>query len=289
MQLERARPIGAMLAQRQRLLSSIQAQIAADPGAGEAAEQARAAAAARARLARQAALLKRAGSGRAGRCCGRGAAHDAPWCAVDHVLATTTVVTTTTAPATTTASASPTPAPVIPGGHRGGRSRSRIRCSVSVGRRGRPTGFDCSGLVLTSTPRSGSSLPHFAAAPVRSASPVAQDRASARRPRLLRRPRARRDLHRRRGSSCMRRTPATPSRPPRRPSSPAVTSAPANLIREATDLVPCASDEFLSKGTASNTNLVRLRRQPVHFAARTHSSSTAARSSPRAASSTYRW
>ena len=77
------------------------------------------------------------------------------------------------------------------------RSRSATWACRTAGAAPRPSGFDCSGLVMYVYAQLGISLPHFAAAQYGDRLAGLPRPAPARRPRLLRRAEPRRDLHRR--------------------------------------------------------------------------------------------
>ena len=154
--------IGAMLAKRRQLLSSIQSQIV-QIKAREAAQQARAAAAARARLARQEALLREEAAQRA----------KVAVTAKPETTATTTTTpaapspsATTTTSATTTASTPTTPASgPVSGGHPQAASIAMQYLGIKYqwGGASPDGGFDCSGLVMYVYAQLGVQLPHFAA------------------------------------------------------------------------------------------------------------------------------
>ena len=170
--------IGAMIAKRRRLLSSIKSEIAVIQ-AREAEQQARAAAAARARLARQEALLRQQAAERAKAAAAAAARQkDAPPATTTAPAASapTTTASTTTVPATTTAAASPTPQPVS-GGHPQAASIALQYLGVPYqwGGASPGTGFDCSGLVMYVYAQLGVQLPHFAAGQYSYGSPVARD------------------------------------------------------------------------------------------------------------------
>ncbi len=172
--------IGAMLAKRKRLLSSIQSEIAVIQ-AREAAQQARAAAAARARLAREAAQIREQAAERAKAAAAAAAAarhKDAPAAQTTTAPATTTEPSTTTDPAatTTTGTASPAPPPV-PGGHPQAASIALRYLGVRYqwGGASPGTGFDCSGLVMYVFAQLGVQLPHFAAGQYSYGSAVPRD------------------------------------------------------------------------------------------------------------------
>ena len=161
--------IGAMLAQRRRLLSSIHSQIA-QIQAQQAARQAAAAAAARARLAREAALLKQQAAQRAQAAAAAQAAHNAA------SPTTTTAPAATPAPAVITPATTSTPAP-ISGGHPEAASIALQYLGIPYqwGGGSPDTGFDCSGLVMYVYAQLGVQLPHFAAGQYGYGSPVGRD------------------------------------------------------------------------------------------------------------------
>jgi cell wall-associated NlpC family hydrolase len=172
--------IGAMLAQRQRLLSSIHSQIA-QIQAREAAQQAAAAAAARARVARQVELLKQQAAQRA-----RAAAAAQKAAQPTTTAATTTTPaaqTATTDPAATTTPVAPAPAapavtpPTVGGGHPEAASIALQYVGIKYlwGGGSPDTGFDCSGLVMYVFAQLGVQLPHFAAGQYGYGTPVARD------------------------------------------------------------------------------------------------------------------
>jgi cell wall-associated NlpC family hydrolase len=175
--------IGAMLAKRRQLLSSIQSQIV-EMKAQEAAQQARAAAAARARLARQEAQLREEAAQRAKDAAAAAAAAAAQ--AKPSPTANTTPVappaaaTTTTSVTTTTAATAPTTTPtVVPvsGGHPEAASIALKYLGIPYqwGGASPGTGFDCSGLVMYVFAQLGVQLPHFAAGQYGYGSPVSRD------------------------------------------------------------------------------------------------------------------
>jgi cell wall-associated NlpC family hydrolase len=153
--------IGAMLAKRRQLLSSIQSQIV-QIKAQEAAQQARAAAAARARLARQEAQLREEAAQRA-----KVAAAATP----KTPPATTTGPTTPSPAATTTSATTTAPVPTTPasvpasGGHPQAASIALQYLGIKYqwGGASPDGGFDCSGLVMYVYAQLGVQLPHFAA------------------------------------------------------------------------------------------------------------------------------
>ncbi|HEX4525110.1 MAG TPA: C40 family peptidase [Gaiellaceae bacterium] len=162
--------IGAMLAQRRRLLSSIQSQIA-QIQAREAAQQAAAAAAARARLAREAALLKQQAAQRARAAAAAQAVHQAAAPTTSTAPAATTTAPLAIAPATTS-----TPPP-LSGGHPEAASIALQYLGIPYqwGGASPDTGFDCSGLVMYVYAQLGVQLPHFAAGQYGYGSPVGRD------------------------------------------------------------------------------------------------------------------
>ncbi len=175
--------IGAMLAKRRQLLSSIQSQIV-QMKAQEAAEQARAAAAARARLARQEALLREEAAQRAKDAADAAAAAAAqakPTPTANTTPATTPAAATTTAPSVTTTTATPpTTAPAavpVSGGHPEAASIALKYLGIPYqwGGASPGTGFDCSGLVMYVFAQLGVQLPHFAAGQYGYGSPVSRD------------------------------------------------------------------------------------------------------------------
>jgi cell wall-associated NlpC family hydrolase len=178
------RRIGDMLAERQRLLASVQSEVV-KLKADEARRQARLAAEAKARLAAEQARLKQETAQRAS------AARAAKEAAVAKTPATpkapptpttTTAATTTTQaappPQTTTAPApAPTPAPAGPAGpgHPEAATIALRYLGVPyVWGGASPSGFDCSGLVMYVYAQIGISLPHFAAAQYALGTPVAR-------------------------------------------------------------------------------------------------------------------
>ncbi len=177
--------IGAMLAKRRQLLSSIQSEIV-QMKAQEAAQQARAAAAARARLARQEAQLRAEAAQRAedaAAAAAAAAARTKPSPAASTTPAAPTPATTTasstTTSSTTTAATAPTPPPSAPvsGGHPAAASIALRYLGIPYqwGGASPSTGFDCSGLVMYVYAQLGVQLPHFAAGQYGFGSPVPRD------------------------------------------------------------------------------------------------------------------
>jgi cell wall-associated NlpC family hydrolase len=191
---ERAQ-IGAMLAQRKRLLASVQSEVA-KLQAEEARRQAELAAQARARLAAEQAAQRAAAERQreqaAAAAKAQAAAANAPATTTTAPAATTTAAAdppppTTTAPAATTTSAPPppttttTPAPTPSGSPGAGHPEA---ATIALRYLGIPylwggaspsTGFDCSGLVMYVYAQLGISLPHFAAAQYAMGKPVSRD------------------------------------------------------------------------------------------------------------------
>ncbi len=169
--------IGAMLATRRRLLSSIQSEIV-QIQAREAAQQARAAAAARARLAAQEALLKEQAAARDRAAAARQKAAEPPTANAPAATPTQTAPTTsvgTATTATTTAPSTPASQPVS-GGHPEAASIALQELGVPYqwGGGSPATGFDCSGLVMWVYAQLGVQLPHFAAGQYGYGSPVSR-------------------------------------------------------------------------------------------------------------------
>ena len=171
--------IGAMLAKRRALLSSIQSEIV-QMKAQEAAQQARAAAAARARLARQEALLRAEAAQQAKQAAAAQAKTAAPPTTTTVAPDTTTaptstdVTTTTAAPPTTPTTTTSTP---VSGGHPEAASIALQYLGIRYqwGGASPGTGFDCSGLVMYVYAQLGVQLPHFAAGQYGLGSAVSRD------------------------------------------------------------------------------------------------------------------
>ncbi len=166
--------IGALLAKRRQLLSSIQSEIV-QMKAQEAAQQARAAAAARARLARQEALLRAEAVQRA-KVAAAAKPKTAP--ATTTPAGTATAVPTTTGVTTTAPTTPTTPASApVSGGHPQAASIALQYLGIKYqwGGASPDGGFDCSGLVMYVYAQIGVQLPHFAAGQYGYGSAVSRD------------------------------------------------------------------------------------------------------------------
>ena len=173
------RQIGAMLAQRRRLLSSIRSQIAADRKR-EAARQQALAAAARARLAHEQAAAEAAAEQAAA-----APPRTTPAATTSTQTTTTepastatqppTTATTTTTTATTTTAGAPSTAPGAGYPEAASIALEYLGIPYQWGGASPTTGFDCSGLVMYVYAQLGVQLPHQAAAQYGYGVPVPRD------------------------------------------------------------------------------------------------------------------
>ena len=165
--------IGAMLARRRTLLSSIQSEVATLK-AQELRRQAVLAAQARARLAQQQELLRQQAAARAA--AARSAAAQPASTTATPVAPAPAVTTETSTASTPTAPASSPPPSNPSGGHPEAATIALKYLGVPYAWGGAtPGGFDCSGLVMYVYGQLGISLPHYAAAQYGFGAPVSRD------------------------------------------------------------------------------------------------------------------